>query len=152
MIKQIFEAIENALKDIEYFEEWNFFRSDSEKQQGKQNKGKVPFLRLVFDRDTSRSADKRVSTEKTAYYHLDIVKDTQYTDKDDLARILEVEDIIKATEKAVLYPVNGDFLSLTAVRDIRLDTTFEQIQDITFPNILSLKVLIEVDYFRVLRG
>jgi len=153
MIKQIFFAIENKLKAHVYFAAWNFFRAFSDKNTGTQNKAKAPFLRLVFKNEVARAINSQnVAIEKTAFFVLDIVKDQQVTDKDDLARMQTLEDITKAIEQAILYPQDNEYIGLNYVKEIRINSAFEEMEDITKIENIVINYEIEVDYLRTLRG
>ena len=147
-ISEIYKAIESKLIAADSFTGYSFFRSESDKQSGKQNKAKAPFLRLVWLRENQRSAVSRQTAEKTSYYRLDVVANTSATDKDDIARVEQCETLIKSVENCIIRHENNDFIGLQYVRDIRIESAKNEIKDIATVELQFLSFEIAVDYFK----
>ena len=150
MIKDIFQKIEERLKARAYFSGWDFFRSDSDASTGKQNKAKVPFLRLVFQSESSGVAleNRIVITHKTCVFKLDATKNGQNTDKDDLSRVLTLQEITNNVEDAILLVSGGQFLDLNYISNIRILSEFSEIEAPAVIENIAISFKIEVEYYR----
>lgn len=120
-LKGIYSTIETRLVAQSEFSGYKFFRRENKANTGPQSKASVPFLRLSWGENRTNRPESAWMLSDVLRLNLEVRWTTDKSDLNDVDRIEEQNDKIKAI-KAALYAQVGDedYLGLPYISNLRL--------------------------------